>query len=208
MIGDALVPYAVCGAAIAPSPIDSLLVSDTDAGPKRRIKGLVGFAMTSTYAYAEKDWLVHSHYGIGQVKGIEVKGISGADVHYFRIETTDSTYWVPVDQMDNEKMRPLSSPEEFELAVEILARPANEMSSDHNARKNRIRSVNLLNTPEDTARLIRDLRARQLKRGELNLDESTAMRALKQRLVDEWSLVTGKKVDKITSQLDELLEQN
>ena len=132
--------------------------------------------MKSSHAYSEQDWLVHTHYGIGQIKGIEVKGISGTQVSYFRIETADSTFWVPVDQMDSEKMRPLSTPEEIQLAIAVLQRPPQEMSSDHNARKNRIRAVNLQNSPEDIARLIRDLRGRQIIRGELNLEESSAIR--------------------------------
>lgn len=164
--------------------------------------------MDQTIAYTKKDWLVHTHYGIGQIKAIEEKGISGANVRYFRIETTDSTYWMPIDQMDSEKIRPLSSPEEIQLVIAVLSRPPQEMSADHNARKNRIRSVNLQNTPEGTARLIRDLRARQQKRGELSMEETSAIRSLKQKLVEEWSLVTGKNAEKIASKLDDLLNNH
>ena len=162
--------------------------------------------MEPSHAYSEEDWLVHTFYGIGQIKGVEVKRISGEKVSYFRIQTTDSTFWMPVDQMDSEVLRPLSSLEEIQLAIATLQRPPKSMSSDHNARKNRIRRVQLQNTPEDTARLIRDLRARQRDRGELNLEESSAIRTLKQRLVEEWSLVMDKKSEKVASRLDDLLD--
>ena len=79
------------------------------------------------------------------------------------------------------------------------------MSSDHKMRKNDIRRVQQNNTLEDIARLIRDLRARQRERGELALEELNAMRALKQRLVEEWAIITGEKTDKIASKLEDLL---
>lgn len=162
--------------------------------------------MESSHTYTEKSWLVHAHYGIGQIAGIEVKSISGKKVQYYRIRTTDSTFWVPVNQMDGEIMRPLSTPEEIQLAVTILQKPPKEMSADHNTRKNRIRRVQLQNIPEDIARLIRDLRARQRSKGVYNLEERNAMRSLKQRLVEEWAIVTGKKTEKIAARLDDLLD--
>ena len=162
--------------------------------------------MNASHIYAEEDWLAHSYYGIGQIKGIEVKNISGASVDYFRIQTTGSTFWVPVDRMDSEKMRPVSTLEEFRLAIAILQRPPKEMSPDHQVRKTRIQRVQLQNTLEDIARLIRDLRARQRDRGKYNLGENNAVRTFKQRLVDEWSVVTGKNVESVTSSLDTLLD--
>jgi CarD family transcriptional regulator len=163
--------------------------------------------MDSSHTYCRKSWLVHSHYGIGQIEGIEVKGISGADVRYFRIQATDCTYWVPADQMDSELMRPVCSLEEIRLVISILQRPPKEMSSDHNVRKNRIQLVQLRNIPEDVARLIRDLRARQRNKGKYNLDENNVIRTLRQRLVDEWSIVADKSEKEIASTLDALLDQ-
>lgn len=62
--------------------------------------------MNASHIYAVADWFEHTYYGIGQIKGIEAKDISGASVDYFWIQTTDSTFWVPVDRMDSEKNRP------------------------------------------------------------------------------------------------------
>lgn len=162
--------------------------------------------MTSSHSYSEEDWIVHAHYGIGQIKGIEVKGISGEDVRYYRIRTVDSTYWIPLDQMENDVLRPLSSSEEVQLAMAVLQRPPKEMATDHNSRKSRIKRVHQQNSLEDIARLIRDLRGRQRDRGELNLEETSAMRTLKQRMVEELSLVTGKKSENVESTLDDLLD--
>lgn len=161
--------------------------------------------MKTSHIYLEEDWLVHSQYGIGQIKGIEVKSISGRDVNYFRIQTTDSTFWVPVDQMDSEKMRPVSTLEEIQLVIAILQRPPMEMSPDYKDRNSRIQRVQLQNSLEDIARLIRDLRARRRDKGQYNLEENNVVRTLKQRLVDEWSVVTGQNAEIVTSSLDALL---
>lgn len=164
--------------------------------------------MAATHQFSEKEYMVHAHFGIGQIKGIESKEVSGEKTNYYRIQTTDSTFWVPVDQMDNEIMRPLSSPEEIELVIAILERPPQEMSPDHNLRKHRIRTVQRGNTPEEIARLLRDLRARQRDKGKYNLDENSTIRTLKQRLIEEWSMVTGKKAELIAAQLDDLLNNH
>lgn len=163
--------------------------------------------MEPSRVYSEEDWLVHCSYGIGQIKGIEVKSISGAEVRYFKIQTTESTYWMPVDQVESEKIRPISTPDVIQLVIAILQRPPKEMSADHKVRKSRIHDVQLDNTPEETARLIRDLRARQLDKGKYNMDENTVMRALKQRLVEEWSIVMGKETEGVAEHLDILLAQ-
>ena len=158
--------------------------------------------------YSKGDWIVHSHYGIGQIKGIDKKGISGEETRYYRIQTTDSTFWMPVDQMDSEILRPLSSPAEIQKAVAALQKPAKEMSSNYKTRQSRIRDVQDRNTPRAIARLIRDLRARQREKGALNKTERSAFRTLKQRLVEEWAIVTDAKSEKIASKLDNLLNPN
>jgi RNA polymerase-interacting CarD/CdnL/TRCF family regulator len=163
--------------------------------------------MDSSRAYSKEDWLVHAHYGTGQIKDIEVKRISGENVRYFRIQANDCTYWMPVTKMDRLIIRPISSLEEIRLVVVILQRPPKEMSPDHNMRKNRIRSVQLQNVPEDIARLVRDLQARRRDKGKYNTDEYKIIRTLKQRLVDEWSIVTGENENKVKSNLDALINR-
>ena len=161
--------------------------------------------MEKTHMYSEGDWIVHSHYGIGQIKGIEEKSISGEETRYYRIKTTDSIFWMPVDQMDDDILRSLSTPEEIQQAVDALQEPPGEMSSNYKIRQNRIRQVQIRNTPQAIAQLIRDLRALKRDKGALNRTERSAFRALKQRLVEEWAIVTDAKTEKVTSKLDALL---
>ena len=161
--------------------------------------------MEPAHEYSIEDWLVHSTFGIGQIVGVEEKDISGARVQYFRIQTADSTYWIPVNRMDNQDLRPVSSTAEIQMVIAILLRPPEAMSTNHLLRKNDIQRVLLLNTLTDSARLMRDLRARQQERGTLNLEELYAFRALKQRLIDEWVVVTGEKAKQVDAKIDDLL---
>lgn len=161
--------------------------------------------MSSPKAYSVKDWLVHTVLGVGQIKAIEAKRISGAKVQYFRVETTKCTFWIPIDRVNGKELRPLSSPAEIQLAIAILRRSPKAMSSDHRIRKSEIYRVQLKYLPEESARLIRDLQARQREKGELSLDEGNAMRTLKERLVEEWSTVTGEEQDTVTERINDLL---
>ncbi|MFN2245857.1 MAG: hypothetical protein ACK2U4_01970, partial [Candidatus Promineifilaceae bacterium] len=80
------------------------------------------------------------------------------------------------------------------------------MSADHKVRKTHMERVQNQNMPEEMARLMRDLRARQRDKGVYHLDENNAIRTLKQRLADEWSVISGETIENATSRLDALLD--
>jgi RNA polymerase-interacting CarD/CdnL/TRCF family regulator len=172
---------------------------------KGMFKAPDGEQMAETHRNSEGDWIVHSHYGIGQIKAVEMKCISGEEARYYRIETTDSTFWMPVDQMDSELLRPLSTPEEMQRAVNALHKPPKEMSSNFKIRQSRIQQARLRNTPKAIAQLIRDLRARRREKGVLNSTERSAFQTLKQRLAEEWALVIDADTEHVESRIDDLL---
>lgn len=158
-------------------------------------------------AYTEGDWIVHTHYGVGQIAAIEAKRISGQKTEYFRVETTNGTYWIPLDQIDGDCVRPIASSTEIEEALSTLWRQPKAMSSNHLARKNRIKRVRKKNKPQSIARLIRDLRAKRREKGILNQDERHAFEALKKRFAEECAIVSGTGTDQVLSKLDRLLQQ-
>lgn len=161
--------------------------------------------MEETRTYSKGDWIVHSHHGIGRIKGVEKKNISGEETRYFRIKTTDSVFWMPEEKMDSEALRPLSTPDEIQQALAILQNPPGEMSSNYKIRQLRIQKAQSLNSPNAMARIIRDLRAYRRKAGALNSSERNAFRALKQHLVEEWAIVAGIDRKQATQNLENLL---
>lgn len=162
--------------------------------------------MQELQVYSEGDWIVHAHYGMGQIKDIEVKGISGEEKDYFRVETTNSTFWMPVEQEDSELVRPVSTFEEIQEAVAVLKNDPREMSSNYKTRQSRIQEAKARNTPKTIARLIRDLRARKRAKGMLNGNERSAFNSLKQRLTEEWAIVAGVKTKQVEATLNNLLK--
>lgn len=162
--------------------------------------------MEKAHVYLTGDWIVHSQYGPGQIKGVDVKDISGEETNYYKIKANNSTFWVPVDQMDSKLLRPLSTPEEIQQAITALQKPPQEMSSNYKMRQIRIQKAQDRNTPKAIARIIRDLRAYRRKMGVLNSTERSAFRALKQQLIEEWALVTDTKNENVAMQLDNLLD--
>jgi RNA polymerase-interacting CarD/CdnL/TRCF family regulator len=154
------------------------------------------------------DWIVHRYHGIGQIKGTMVNDISGEETQYYELETADSIVWIPVEKMNSEILRPLSDPADIEEVKEVLQQPPNTMDSNFNKRKSRINKVQASSLPVPMARLIRDLRARQRKKGSLTNTEQRALRSLTTRLVREWSVSMGINTDRVQSQLNRLLHKS
>jgi RNA polymerase-interacting CarD/CdnL/TRCF family regulator len=161
--------------------------------------------MEEARTYSKGDRIVHSRYGIGLIKDIEEKSISGKKTRYYRIKTTDSIFWMPIDQMDSDLLRPLSTPEEIEQAIVALLEPPEEMSANYKIRQIRIQDAQTSNTPTAIAEIIRDLRAYRRKKEALNSTERSAFRSLKQRLVEEWAIVMDMNIEAASSKLETLL---
>lgn len=157
--------------------------------------------------FAEGEWLVHRHYGTGQVRGIESKQISGEPTKYYKFQTEDSIIWLPVSDVDDELIRPLSSEDEMKQAIQVLENPPEEMASNFNKRKSRINNVLSSNQPLRIARLVRDLRERRRREKGLRAAERRALRSLTKKLVQEWSVCLGIKADTARRKLDKLLQK-
>ena len=155
--------------------------------------------------YGKGDWIVHSRYGIGQIRDIDVKDISGEENSYFRIQSANSLFWIPVDKMDNKVLRPLSTPQEIEQAIAILQKPAKKMNSSYKIRESRIREIRVQNTPSAIAGIMRDLKARQRDKVILNQSERSALNTFIERFAREWALVQGIQYEKAQHRLEGLL---
>ena len=138
-------------------------------------------------AYAKGDWIVHAFYGVGQIKGIEKKKIGETETKYFKVTGKNSTFFVPVDNADNERIRPIASKYMLRKAINILKSPAEKLEDDHNQRKRQITERMNDCSLTGTAQLVRDLKARQIEFG-LNDHEETTLAKLTDRLVKEWSI--------------------
>ena len=67
-------------------------------------------------AFVKGDWIVHALYGVGRVYGREIKILEGEENEYLRIKTNDSYYWLLIENMNADYIRPLAS---LDLIAEI-----------------------------------------------------------------------------------------
>ena len=155
--------------------------------------------------FSEGGWIVHSEYGVGQVKGVVKKEISGKATPYIKIMATQSTFWLPVKEMDNLSIRPLSTPAELEQALTILQQAPEEMPTNYKERHKQIQEARANNTMLAVAQILRDLRAQSRAKGNLTTSENRAWRALKQQFVEEWALVAGLSNEQAEAELEQYL---
>ncbi len=163
---------------------------------------------TTTFTFSPDDWIVHRHYGIGQVKAVETKAIGEEETTYYKIEAhNDSTIWVPVNS-EAELLRPAASEDEFGEVVQVLKRPSRKMSVHFQARVAHIHKVSREGNPVMLARAVRDLWARRSRRGQLSNTEESAWRRLVNRLIAEWSVSMGLDETQANQKLYNLLEEH
>jgi RNA polymerase-interacting CarD/CdnL/TRCF family regulator len=159
-------------------------------------------------AYGIGDWVVHIAYGVGQVKKVEIKPISGTKHLCYHVRTKDGVFWLPVDKAhDNERVRPIASLKRIQRALVTLRKAPVKMASNFQTRRKRIREVSLDGDINTDLKLVRDLNARQFKKG-LNATEQDAFNSIIKRFVQEWSISKGIKLQEAHQKVDRFLQES
>jgi len=156
--------------------------------------------------YTKGDWVVHRYYGVGQIRDVEKKKLNGKEAKYYRVKSRNSTFWVPVEQSDSERVRPIASKYMMRKAIRALKQTAKTMSKDHNERRRRIKQVLSECSVVAGAELIRDLTARQARHG-LNASETGSLEQLKDRLIREWAVCMEIKAEQAKEKFHEIIQQ-
>jgi RNA polymerase-interacting CarD/CdnL/TRCF family regulator len=140
----------------------------------------------STMSYQRGDWIVHRHYGIGQVRGVEEKRIGDHQATYLKVKIDSSLLWLPLKADNDGVMRPVASAQELEQALAVLQRPPQAMNAKFKRRKALIQAMSYDSPLIAIARLVRDLRARRRER-KLSMTEQEALKQFTNHLVAEWA---------------------
>ena len=80
--------------------------------------------------YSIGQWVVHSQYGVGQIKQIERVPLHGnmeEKEKCFTVQTKEGVFWFPVNQNDNPRVRPITSEKKFKEALETLQEPPEDI---------------------------------------------------------------------------------
>jgi CarD family transcriptional regulator len=157
--------------------------------------------------FKKGDWVVHPIYGVGRVKRIEKKRLSGQTQKYYRVEAEETAFWIPLERIEESRVRKVISSTEFRKAVKLFEKPPKEMDPNFKTRRKRINDVLNEGLVRPTIRLVRDLWAHnQNKR--LNDTEKSALRNIMDNLVDEWAIAEGISSDEAAAELNRLLDQS
>lgn len=160
--------------------------------------------MANIKTFAKGDWIVHVNYGVGQVKGLERKGIAGKDTLYYRIENDSSTFWLPVSRANTKRVRPIVTKRKLTEAIRLLKDTPQEVFENHKQRENWIKETRLKGALRSTVCLVRDLFVQDSKK-KLSPREQDILEDLKKQVVMEWSAVLDIKPFEARSQLENLL---
>ena len=163
--------------------------------------------MDSNKPYLIDDWVVHTHYGVGQIKGVEVKPIDGEHTRCFKVKTKDSTYWFPTTDADNPRIRPVASKDIIHKVVKNLRRKASKLNTDKKHWKKKIDEVQSDGDLLSISKLIRDLSAQQVLR-QLNQTEVDALEHFKERLLREWASIVQEEVERLRSTLHDYIQES
>jgi len=159
------------------------------------------------YKLEQGDWLVHVTYGVGQVDGIEAMPLSKDDKPCYRVRTNDSTFWLPIENIDTHRVRPLASPERIQRALKTLRQPPKKMASTYKQRHKRIQDVIRDGDLKTDMILVRDLNDRQYKKG-LSETEQRAYNTIVRRFLQEWTLSKDIQMKEAKKKLNKFLQES
>lgn len=156
--------------------------------------------------FKKGEWIVHAYYGVGQIIGIENKQIGDDKVKYYKVEARNSTFFVPVKNAENERIRPVASKYMLRKAINTLKEKPQELESDHNQRKRQISEMLNECSLVTNAQLVRDLIFRR-KEHRLNDHEENTLTKVTTRLVREWAITLELDVEEAQERFDTLVQE-
>jgi RNA polymerase-interacting CarD/CdnL/TRCF family regulator len=159
----------------------------------------------SNEMYSKGDWLVHSNYGVGQVKGKVRKSLGGEKKTFFKVETFTSEYFLQTKHWDVPYIRRLSSDYQMKRALSILRKPPKPLNKHHKERYNQILEATLDVSIYTKARMIRDLYGRQ-RAGKLNFRDKESLKMITAKFLNEWSVVSDQEIDVLREKLNKALQ--
>jgi RNA polymerase-interacting CarD/CdnL/TRCF family regulator len=152
------------------------------------------------------DWIVHTYYGVGQIKSIEKKALGEDQSHYYKVESPNSTYFIPVENAENDRVRPIATKYRLRKVAKLLRGKPQELDEKHTVRKREISERLSEGSMESTAKLVRDLKGREKQFG-LNDYDNKVLDDLITRLAVEWSITEEMEPETAHEKLDSFLEE-
>lgn len=157
-------------------------------------------------SFRKGDWVSHLHHGVGQVEGKEKKILDGETREYYKVQTRNGVYWIPTDNLDPERIRPVVSEKKLQKAIVILESPPELMDSKHTVRKNRINQVIEDGDLDGFCTILRDLHGKRAG-DKLNTTEQRAHTNIKKKIASEWSATREISLQDANKEINKILRR-
>lgn len=157
-------------------------------------------------SFRKGDWVSHLHHGVGQVEGKEKKILDGETREYYKVQTRNGVYWIPTDDLDPERIRPVVSEKKLQKSIGILESAPELMDSKHTVRKNRINQVIEDGDLDGFCTLLRDLHGKRAG-DKLNTTEQRAHTNIKKKIASEWSATREISLQDANKEINKILRR-
>jgi len=149
--------------------------------------------------------VVHWSHGLGEVVGVNERGLTGEDKKYYVVKAHGLSVWVPNDEKLDQRLRAPTPAARFGKLFAILKGPAVELPEDRRERQLLLRKHFEDGKAEALCRVIRDLTTYEQKRPLNEVDKMTLRRA-EAALREEWSHVLSVPPAEVQVELHRLLK--
>jgi RNA polymerase-interacting CarD/CdnL/TRCF family regulator len=163
--------------------------------------------MTQEIQYSIGEWVVHSQYGVGQIKKTEVMPLHGEQTECFKVQVKDGSFWFPTNSVENPRIRPVASQDIIKKVIKNLRRKPGNLEKDKKYWGNRIKEASSQDDLLSMSHLIRDLSAQQAQK-RLNDSHIKALSKFKESLLQEWAAITSTAIEKIRPQFNEYIQES
>jgi len=155
-------------------------------------------------AFQVGDPVMHWTYGFGHVVGIEERVLSDRKTLYYAVTVRDLTVWVPADEQLDIRLRPPTSPDDFNSLLGILTGSGEPLPSDRQERKVLLVEKLKDGQAQSLCRVIRDLATYQQTHS-LNDNDMNLMKRSRDALLGEWGYALSVPTVEAESELRRML---
>lgn len=156
-------------------------------------------------AFQIGDKVIHSAYGMGEIKNIKKMSIHEQVTNCYEVRTSDLTVWVPIEDDLQLSLRAPASPKEFKSLIAILSSPGEELPGDRILRKNLLLTELKDGKLASICRVLRDLNY-YTRTTKTNDQEKYILERAMKSLLTEWTYSLNVPMDQAEQAVEKLLQ--
>lgn len=157
--------------------------------------------------YKTGDQVVHAVYGVGEVAAVEAMKFDGRQEGlFYRLAFNGSTtVWVQVQDLQDERLRPVTPKRELARYRAVLKAPPVALDQDFQYRRQALETRLKKHTFLQLCELVRDLHGLSGVK-ELNQHDVNLYKNARAALVQEWASASGLSPERAMQEIEAMLE--